>query len=141
MNDTDHLPPVMRQVLAQTPTGPRMLTYPRLAPLDGQRRLVDEAVAQARRAGLRLPSNVDLVYVNPPLNQRGKRCGSRTAASRSRSTLPPESGPGELRATTLHELQHVADLAGGTMLNTPAERIAFEHRTILFSSRMMAAGG
>ena len=93
--------------------------WPPAEPLPRQREIIDECVAAARRAGLQLPSRVDVRWVvaDPLREFTGRVIG---CAGQVVVELNVNMAPLELHRVVYHELQHVADLDDPSAV--PAQR-------------------
>lgn len=105
---------------------------PLAEPLPGQVRLIKEAIAEARAAGLRLPAAIHLRFVQGS----GGSAKSRLADGTYRIALGVDAWPGDLLRTTYHELQHISDYFTRVADDlTYAQR---EQRACRFASSMLA---
>jgi hypothetical protein len=100
-------------------------------PLPAQRRIVEAAVAAARRHGLRVPDFTLRWVTAPPGIQDGQT--ARAPDGVIIVHVKVDLMPGELSRVMLHELVHAADIAAGV----PYDAVAWERRAITFSERVM----
>jgi hypothetical protein len=128
------LSPWFRATLEREPTD---LTYrrPPKVPLSAQRRIVDEAIDQARRAGgLRLPDRFTVKFIE---GEGGQACEHDDGSYSI--TLGVDVMPVRLRETTLHELMHIHDFVTGTRARIT--RVESELRALRFASKWLYAYG
>lgn len=121
---------ILDQVLA-TPLERSLATCRPARPLPAQRRIVADAIAMAGRHGLTAAA-FQLRWVHGPNGlQHGE---TRRGAGRSLEVfLSVDVSPRDLLLTTLHELQHVADVSAGLRLS----RLELERRAVAFVGRCM----
>lgn len=101
-------------------------------PLPAQRRIVDDAIHQARATGLRLP--VFAVVFVAGEGGRATDFGDGRYQIELGVDVPPE----RLRETCYHELQHLADYASGE--SRGLTRVILERRAVAFATRMFGGG-
>jgi hypothetical protein len=100
-------------------------------PLPAQVRIVEQCVRNARHAGLRLPTKI---LVRWREGRHGIAAGAvGHGAAGTVVYLSVNATPSDLRHTTYHELQHVADFTSGARLT----RAEMEARSTEFAGSMM----
>jgi hypothetical protein len=114
-------------------TAPQLIACARALPETGQWRIVDEALRDARAAGLRLPGTLVFEW----RDGRPDICAGAFRGSADRCTvyLSVHASPSELRATVCHELKHVSDYTLGLMQTL--SRGELEERATVFAAEMM----
>jgi hypothetical protein len=118
------------QAAIQSGTAARLIACPPAVPLPAQTRIVEGAIAEARRGGLRLPP-----FALEWRDGRSEICAGaatwETASGRCAMFLSVNAWPDDLRLTALHELQHLADFGSGIHYS----RVESERRAIAFTAR------
>lgn len=107
-----------------------------LAALPAQERMIHEAIARARHAGLTIPPGLRIYTVGG----RGRRVHygetQHDIATGAISVyLDVEAPPAALARTVLHEAQHVSDFVAGRAF----DRVAWAVRAVEFVARMLGA--
>lgn len=122
----------MAVVMQAGSTAAALVACPEAVPLPAQVRIVHQAIADARAAGLRLPA----LRLHWRAGRRDLAAGALRWTPSTRTAdlfLSVDAMPGHLRRTTYHELAHAHDCAAGR----PFDRVDFEVRADAFAARMM----
>lgn len=128
----DHIDLLLADILEANRSRGGLMNAPLAVPLPAQRRIVDQAIAAAHRAGLQLPT-FTVRFVERSADQ-----ALGTAAlfgdDRYVLALAVDAPPHELRRVALHELQHLADYAAGRHRRLSYAQL--EQRAIHFAAHM-----
>jgi hypothetical protein len=113
-------------------TAPQLVACRLATPLVAQERIVDDAIRDARAAGLQLP-----LFAIEWRDGRPDICAGaveRTTSGRYTVFLSVNAWPNDLRRTACHELRHLADFELG--LFEQLTRAELEQRATMFAERM-----
>lgn len=113
------------------PTGDRLINAPVAEPLPGQVRILEQAIAAVRRAGVQLPA-FDVHWREGAAGVCGG-VACRFVDGTYAMYLSASAWPEDLRRTVFHELRHLADLDSGRSFS----RVDLEERAVDFANTMM----
>jgi hypothetical protein len=114
-------------------TGHRLTACHAVEPLPAQERILQDAVARARAAGLKLPRRLYVSWVDKRDEDVTNGTTWHVAAGVVRIYLNANLHPESLRHLIYHELKHASDFAWGYQLT----RLQLEERATGFAARMM----